>query len=337
MASFRKIALSIVQNGAARIPSKFLQQLANQKLILPFYHAISDKDCPHIKHLYSVKGRQAFIDDLDFLLKYYRPIGYPEFRSLKLNNEQPKEPSFLLTFDDGLSEYHDVIAPILLEKGIPAICFLNSGFVDNKNLFYRYKASLLVDEIKKEPRLKEKLSSVFNNGKYIVQNILSVNYQNKSILDEIAGLIGFDFKKFLAESKPYLSSDQIRSLINQGFHFGAHSIDHPRYAYLGLEEQLRQTKESMQFIQEQFSLDYKLFSFPFADDQVSSQFFTKIQEAGIADFTFGTAGQKKDPIFNNFQRIPFEKSNYSAATIHNFELLYYLIKAPLFKNTVRRK
>ena len=37
-----------------------------------------------------------------------------------------------LTFDDGFRELHDVVAPILLRKGIPATFFVNSAFIDNK-------------------------------------------------------------------------------------------------------------------------------------------------------------------------------------------------------------
>ncbi len=329
---------TIIDNiGVNIIPPKFIQKLSNQRLILPFYHIISDEECPHIRHLYSVKGVQAFINDLDFLLKYYKPIHYNEFKELIYLKKQPEKPSFLLSFDDGLKEFHDIIAPILIKKGIPAICFLNSGFIDNKDLFYRYKASLLIDKITKNPKLNKCVSEQFKNSQNVIRSILSVKYQNKEILDEIAKLVEFDFKYFLSEHSPYLSRDQIQSLINQGFYFGTHSIDHPEYQYLDIKEQIRQTKESMQFIEEMFSLDYKIFSFPFTDYNVSRDFFTQIQRDEIADNTFGCAGQKKDSIANNFQRIPFEVSNHSAKKIHNAQLFYYLLKMPFGKNIIRRK
>lgn len=333
MAGFRNITIQSINKGANIIPPTLLQKLSNQRLILPFYHTISDEDCPHIKHLYSVKGVQSFVNDLDFLLKYYKPIDYNEFQELSRNQSLPKQNSFLLSFDDGLKEFHDVIAPILLKKGIPAICFLNSGFIDNKDLFYRYKASLLIDKINKNPKIFKKFSSQFKDA----QSLLSIGYHNQNILDEVALQIDYDYNHFLTNYQPYLTTNQIKSLIQKGFYFGAHSIDHPVYQELAIEEQIRQTKQSIQSISEMFSLDYKIFSFPFTDYNVSNNFFSRIFDEKIADHTFGSAGQKKDSVPNNFQRIPFEISNYSARKIHNAELFYYLLKIPFGKNIIKRK
>lgn len=336
MAGFREKFIYGVNKGIGIIPTNLLQKVSNQRLILPFYHVVSDEEMPHIKHLYPIKGVRAFINDLDFLLKYNTPIDYNEFQELSRNNKQPDKPSFLLSFDDGLKEFHDIIAPILLQKGIPSICFLNSAFIDNKDLFYRYKSSLLIDKIQREPGLISNIQTLFGGSPKIVQNILSISYQNKELLDELAIMIEYSFNDFLTNYSPYLNSEQIRSLINQGFHFGAHSIDHPEYQYLELQEQLRQTKESLQYICNRFSIGYKIFSFPFTDYNVSKKFFNHIKSNDIAENTFGCAGQKTDIIPNNFQRIPFEMTDLSGKQILNSELLYYLLKMPFGKNIIKR-
>jgi len=318
------------------LPANLLQKVSGQRLILPVYHAISDEEMPHIKHLYTVKGVKAFINDLEFLLKYFTPVDYIEFRELIRNNKQPDKPSFLLSFDDGLREFHDVIAPLLLKKGVPAICFLNSGFIDNKDLFYRYKASLIIEKINKETGLIHKIPHLSGVSQKNVRNILSITYKDRQLLDDMVNLIGYSFNDFLVKHSPYLNSQQIRSLIDQGFHFGSHSIDHPEYKYLELQEQLRQTKESIDQICKMFSIDYKAFSFPFTDNNVSIEFFNQIKANQIADHTFGCAGQKRDIVPNNFQRIPFEMTNLSGKQILNSELLYYLFKVPFGKNIIRR-
>jgi peptidoglycan/xylan/chitin deacetylase (PgdA/CDA1 family) len=303
---------------------------------LPVYHAISDDEMPHIQHLYTVKGTKAFINDLDFLLKYYTPVDYNEFQELSLRGMKPDKPSFLLSFDDGLKEFHDIIAPILLQKGIPAICFLNSAFIDNKHLFYRYKSSLLIDKIKKEPGLVSRIRTLFDGSQKFVHNILSINYQNKDLLDELAKIIDYNFNDFLLNHAPYLNSNQITSLIDQGFHFGSHSIDHPEYQHIDLKEQLRQTKESIEFICKRFSIDYKAFAFPFTDYNVSKCFFHNVNTNNIVENTFGCAGQKRDVISNNYQRIPFEMTNLTGKQILNSELVYYLLKIPFGKNVINR-
>jgi peptidoglycan/xylan/chitin deacetylase (PgdA/CDA1 family) len=336
MTGFRDKFINSISKGVDCIPTSFLQKLSNQRLILPFYHTISDEEMPHIKHLYPVKGVKAFIKDLDFLLQNYTPIDYYEFIELSGTHKQPKKPSFLLSFDDGLREFHDIITPILLQKGIPAICFLNSNFIDNKDLFYRYKSSLLIDTLKKAPHLNKRIQKLFAGSQNNTVNILSIKYQNKDLLNELAELMDFNYNDFLLKQSPYLTSNQIKTLLKQGFYFGAHSLDHPEYQFIDLKEQVRQTNECIQNICSHFSINYKIFSFPFNDYKVSKEFFRKIKESNIAENTFGCAGQKKDIVPNNFQRIPFEMKGLSGKQILNSELLYYILKMPFGKNLIDR-
>ncbi len=323
------------------IPLQHLARITGQGCILPFYHLVSDEEVIHIKNLYRVKSVEEFEDDLDFFLKNYEPVDFHEF----ISDKKVKKNRFLLSFDDGLREFYDVVAPILKRKGVPAICFLNSGFIDNKELFFKYKASILIENLKtskfssaKEKELKNWFQTkglAYNNH---FQSLLSVNYQNKGILDELATLLDVCFPEYLLQQKPYLETGQIKELIAQGFHFGAHSIDHPFYAKISEEEQFRQTKQSIDEITSLFKLDYRLFSFPFSDYGVSKSFFEKIFDAvhPVADITFGTAGIKKDTCFYNKQRIPVENGNYTAKEIIYAEYLYYICKAFLGKNVIKR-
>jgi hypothetical protein len=91
MAGFRKNFKRIASKGAGVLPTSFLQKVSNQLLILPFYHAISDAEMPHVKHLYAVKGVWAFTKDLDFLLKHYTPIGYNQFLEITSSQRRPQE------------------------------------------------------------------------------------------------------------------------------------------------------------------------------------------------------------------------------------------------------
>ncbi|NPA68002.1 MAG: polysaccharide deacetylase family protein [Chlorobi bacterium] len=127
--SFFKI-ISLI---ALIIPTKVLIRLSGKKIIYPFYHIVSDNPPPHIKHLYPVRNIKQFEKDLDFLEKHFSASGFPP---------KDKNNLFVLSFDDGLSEIYNTVAPILKKRKIPAIFFLNSAFVDNKNIFNNYVSSL---------------------------------------------------------------------------------------------------------------------------------------------------------------------------------------------------
>lgn len=115
-----------------------LQRAARRFVVCPYYHTVSDTPLPHIRPLYRHRTIAEFKADLDWFLAHYTPIRWDEIDDY----ERAQKPAFCLTFDDGLKEFYTVVAPILEEKKIPCVCFLNSAFVDNKALMFRYQEAL---------------------------------------------------------------------------------------------------------------------------------------------------------------------------------------------------
>jgi peptidoglycan/xylan/chitin deacetylase (PgdA/CDA1 family) len=335
------MAFNFLPAMAQMLPLNGLIRVTGKRIIFPFYHLVSDDEVPHIKHLYKVRTSREFIQDLDFLLKHYKPININDYLESLRTGKPLSGNCFLLSFDDGLREFHDVVAPILRQKGIPALCFLNSAFIDNKDLFYRYKASLLIDRLP-QARDQEGVKNWFqkNGLPFTVdyRGLLKVTYKNRHLLDEFAEKAEVKFDEFLIKQRPYLDSEQISSLIQEGFAFGSHSIDHPEYRFLEETEQIRQTSESLRIIKETFGIREKLFCFPFTDFGVKKSFFDQVFNPlqPIADLTFGGAGLKNDSIQRNIQRIPFEGTSLAARQILGTEYHYYMIKAIFGKNIIRR-
>ncbi|MEI7595310.1 MAG: polysaccharide deacetylase family protein [Bacteroidota bacterium] len=327
------------------LPLQVLINSTKKRTILPFYHVVSNEDLIHIKHLYEIRSIKAFENDLDFFLKYYSPIDYQTFKNQTENATPFKKNQFLLSFDDGLREFHDIIAPILIKKGVPAICFLNSGFIDNKDLFFRFKTSILIEKLisfQKSNKNQNIITDWFSEKQLSFSNnyksLFSINYLNKHYIDELADILEVDFNEYLQKHKPYLNTNQINALISQGFEFGAHSIDHPQFSLLKENDQLIQIEQSINDICSKFNLNYKTFSFPFSDFGVSKRFFETIFNSNkpISDLTFGCAGLKNDSCKKNIQRIPIEINRFSAQDVVRGEYLYYIFKAFLNKNTIFR-
>lgn len=292
-----------------------LIQKTGHHIILPFYHLVADVTPSHVKHLYTARSIDKFNEDLDFLLNNYEAISLAQLIELTKSEKKTDKKYFHLSFDDGLSEFYSIVAPILKERNISATVFLNSDFIDNKELFYRFKASLLFDQLKDK-------------------NLLGITYKDNDKLNEIAVNNNIDFDAYLLEKQPYLTSIQIKELIKQGITFGAHSKNHPLYKELTVDEQIIQTKESIETISTQFDLAYKVFSFPFTDDGVESIFFEQIENN--VDLTFGCAGIKDDAAKNHLQRIPMEQDK-NAKDIIKEEYLYYLMKQKVGKHKITRK
>jgi len=310
-------------------------------LVVPFYHTVSDTPLPHCKHILSVKSVAQFENDLEYLLRHYTPIGVSELLQ-HISDEKPiLKPSFFLTFDDGLSQLHDIIAPVVLRKGVPAAFFVNTAFIDNKALFYRFKISLLIEaeQHKRIPNSRmlqlQKLLQKENKRYKTLSDLLDLHFHNDALLDELAAILDCDFTAFLKQEKPYLSTEQVDSLIKQGFEVGSHSEDHPLYFAISSEEQIRQTIAGVEFINRTFHVPHRLFSFPFTDEFISLSFFQQI--APHIDLSFGTAGLKQDVVKTNIQRISMEVSGMTAQQILEAEYLYYAFKKPFHKNFICRK
>lgn len=310
------------------LPIQTYISLTGQKVVFPFYHTVDDVVPAHIKHLYRPRTTKEFEQDLDTLLSTYNPISLEE-----LNAGNVTKPSFLLTFDDGLSEFSQIVAPILLRKGIPAVNFINTDFVDNKKLFYRFKESLIVEQMGKHPEYPSTLAKILEcNENEVKRKVLDLGYSDQRLLDRCAEMTGLSFDKYLKEEKPYMTTEEIKSLERQGFRFGAHSTDHPLYSKLTIQEQIEKTKSSIEQMSNILEHDTKAFSFPFTDAEVSRDFFAKCG----AEITFGTAGIKHDSITTNYQRIPMEEGEMSCKSILASEYAYFAFKALLNKNYIQR-
>lgn len=246
------------------------------------------------------------------MLKYFEPMHPDELENLP----SIQKNKFLLSFDDGLKEMFEIVAPVLKQKGIPAIFFINSDFTDNKKLFYRYKVSVLIHKLKLSAAEKKRF--------------LNFKYADIKEIDQYAEKNGIDFYAFLKNQQPYLSTMQIKKMSADGFIFGGHSIDHPQYSEISIDEQIRQTKESIQFVKQITGQEKNYFAFPFTDEGVNEQFFIsmhRIRDLNLR-YTFGTAGLRQ-PGDMHLQRIPMEIKNYSANQILNSEYRWYMIKKML--------
>lgn len=320
------------------LPVHFLMKLAKKRNISLFYHFIKDDKEKLTNNLYKVKNITQFLEDIHFLKKYFTSITVDDFTKGNYKNKY----TFFLSFDDGLSNFYHVVAPILKKEKVHAINFLNSNFINNQELFYRYKVNFLIDFLLKN-KLNQHQKKQFCNQlelkKFYKKNVISelktLNIHHTNRINYLLKIVHFSQNEYLINEKPYLTTYQIKDLLKQGFQFGGHSMNHPKYKNISLQNQIEETITSIDEIVSNFELENKYFAFPFSDNGVTNEFFCKIKTKVNA--TFGTDGLKDEDINFHFQRIPMEyKSVYSAETIIKGELIYYLFKKMLRKHKSNR-
>ena len=322
----RKFPRFISKQIARLLPEKLLFKTGTP-IFLPFYHVVSNKNLPYILN-YPYRNSTQFEKELDYYLKYFKPVPL----NFLIENPVSNEKVFHLSFDDGLQECADLIAPVLLKKGIPATFFVNSGFADNQALFHRYKASLILSELTTNPDSNAK--SILKDYGLNNENILQASIAQVDVLDEAANILGINFSEFLKIQKPYLTTEQIIKLKEQGFSIGAHSKNHPEFWKISEEEQLSEVKQSINWVVEKFNPAIKTFSFPFTDSGVSLNLLQKLKSDNICDLIFGTAGLKQDECKTHFQRYPAEQPGSFKLNLKS-ELVYFKLRKIIGKATVK--
>ena len=289
-----------------------IQKKDNHPPTIVLYHTIENHQ-PSFITGYKVKSVDAFREDLEFLLKHYKPVSLEE-----ITRQTNQKDSIHFSFDDGLKSCYTNIAPILKEKGIPASFFINPTFVNNDKIYHRFTYELLKTS-------ESNLSSKYRN------------YENSKSLEEIAKSKGFDIEEWSLKNNPYMTLEEIKSLHNDGFLIGGHSMDHPEFYKISFEEQYKQIEKSMEWVNEHINPSIKAFAFPYTDHGISNKLLEKAKNKNIIDISLGTAGLKHDVFPSHFQRIPMEpKSLNTAIQIFKYEHFYYKIRAILGGNTVHR-
>ena len=321
------------------LPLNLLRNLSGVNPLIVNYHIVSDEILPHIKHIYKFRTRKKFEEDLEFLRKHYEPIDLYTFLESRQNGRKLPKNSLLLTIDDGLKEIYSNMAPILQEKKFPATIFLTKEYIDNISLGYDHKKSLLIEKLAtlKTNEVEEvlKQTGLLTNEKNTVEKlIIDIRYKNRTLVDKIAELISLDFNQYLTEKSPYVTSNQVKQLIDQGFTIGGHSIDHAPFKELSIDEQIHQVIESVDFVCNSFGLNYRVFAFPYWDAGISTEFFNKL--TGNIDATFGTQGLLRDSSALNNQRIGFERFQQSVKRILKVHYVRKLVYQALNQDIIRR-
>jgi peptidoglycan/xylan/chitin deacetylase (PgdA/CDA1 family) len=359
-------------SGAAALGIEWLKKKSPLNILIPFHHLVSDEPVPAIERLYSFKNSRQFEEDLDYLLRHFKPVSVSDIIDREKSGIPFKDQRFLLTFDDGLRQVYEVVAPILWRKGVPAALFVNPSFVDNKELFYDLKKGLLLDKLagfaglavqppdtsrltgypsRLPPGLRplEQIlaeagnifGQVFFSCAELETAVRSIHYLNKGLADKLGCLLELDFESFRREKKPFMTKEEIKTLAGKDFFIGAHSIDHPLYSLVGLQEQLRQTLESVDWVAGIFGQSYRIFAFPHVDTGVSHGFFQQLMGAETSpsalDLILGNSTGMMEKHPRVLHRFIGENPAIPAEKMVKAVLAYSILRKNLGKSYVKRQ
>lgn len=264
--------------------------LLQRTLVCPVYH-IARNDTPvWWNGRYSIKSPQQFERELDLLLGFGSPISLDDLLNWQ-NGRSIRPKGWFLSFDDGYRELHDVIAPILRRKGIPATFFLCSSLIDNQRPFFEDVAGFVADRFSKVSQATQSavLRALRDLGLTLSQ-LLKSRLPRWEAMDMVTELLVIDIQQWLINEQPYLTGAHVTSLLHDGFHVGAHSVDHPLFSEISPADREAQLRICMQTLTTRFPGVSRVFAFPYGEFGMSGKELLELQHAGEISMCFGTRG-----------------------------------------------
>ena len=250
-----------------------------------YYHVVSnEKKSYQFSHL----SITDFESQIDFFKKRYKIISLKHAvnrakKGLSLSNY------LSITTDDGFIENFTNIAPILLRKKVTATFFLIENCIDNQDLMWRNKLLYIINKSDKNiEALVESLAFKFDI-KPIKKSENILDWAEKywpmdmkevlsDFLWEISDLENLD--DFLGKKTPYMSTNQIRVLLDNGFDIGIHTKSHPFCNKLEFEDLSEEIIESSRRLGLKFNRKVNFASYPFGvrpSHNLETKLFTESQ------------------------------------------------------------
>ncbi len=310
-----------------------IRPFLRRRLTSLFGHIVADTPNPLTAEIYRAPTIAEFRQSLDFLQERFEFVSLPEVVAhFRDGAPLPDYPAFL-SFDDGLRETADVIAPILKARGIPATFFATARAMDNRYLFYGHRRSYLLTSIRISgisPASRGAIGAVLGlsgpepSAESICQALrrFSVHLPDDCArVDECATAMKVDWQDVLNAERPFLTAQQARALQSDGFSLGAHGTDHTKFAHLDDTDRRRDLRRSLDFMADTFGLDDIAFAFPHSHKGVTRQWMSQqLKDDARLSIFFSTANYApNDRVMVN--RVCFDRPAGTAAALDIGEIL----------------
>ena len=319
-----------------RVPLRVWQHLFPKDVIGPSYHVVADTDLPHIKY-YPYKNSQRFEADVVYAKEGQRLMRYDDLVRCRRHGNQAVANAIFFTFDDGLVECFDVIRPILLKHKADAAFFIPSDFIDNQTLFFETQVSLclgavevLSDELAAElvtsleiviPSQAAAVGAVANTAVRRLQNarlrsartqshkalllhLLAFEQDDAPSIDQMCESLGVDPVAYFEAQRPYMTTEQLRQLVSDGFTVGSHGVAHLRMQRMSTEEMEREIVTSCDIVRQVTGQARVPFAFPYSGEGINRRFLADLlARYEFIELFFDTGGFCSDAPFivNRFQ------------------------------------
>ena len=217
---------------------------------------------------------ERFRRDLEALRKVFEIVPLTKVVEFNLGMHAPQIPYLAVTFDDGFNLCRKEVLQILDQLKIKATTFVITSCLDNRNLMWRNKLSVIraaVDEevyLTKYNELMTKLDYLqITRGDQLMAATENWDMSRKDEwADELWKRCGLPpLENYLDEHRPYFTWEGLSDWIACGHSVGFHTHTHPFCSRLRPEDMEREIFKPAIQLKERLGLAPLPFSYPFGD------------------------------------------------------------------------
>jgi peptidoglycan/xylan/chitin deacetylase (PgdA/CDA1 family) len=244
-------------------------------------------------------SRAEFCSQLDRLCSAREPIDWATLYAWTTGTRNVPDRSFLLTFDDGLLDHAEVVAPILEGRGLRGVFFVPGAILAAHNMLPAHMIHVLLSRLK-DVEFTEELHRgllAVAGGREWARRLRDLVDAPEGSLDDIEGRRLYHYestararlKFFLTMTIPialrndvvaslftrhvgssqrwarhwYLSWDDLVRMRSKGHTIGGHGDAHEPYSRLTPDERRRDLLRTAAILREGLGHDLRPFSFPY--------------------------------------------------------------------------
>jgi len=232
----RQGAFHLAAETLWRMPSRF----RFARLFGPWYtlrsvvfHNIAAQPSPFTKGMRVDSSPEQFEAKLKFLSKHYTPVRLGDVLADEGGHTLPPR-AILVTFDDAYASVAEIAAPLCVQYGVPAVFFVNAGFLGNHRLAPDNLVCYVANEMGMKPinraaqDVRRERWPMLGSMDEVFSGLFPAfsPAEREMFLNVLAREARLDPGRLAAEAKLYLTKEQLATLASHNFEIGNHTHTH---------------------------------------------------------------------------------------------------------------
>jgi peptidoglycan/xylan/chitin deacetylase (PgdA/CDA1 family) len=229
----------------------FERKMRQGLTVLMYHRVLPDPMCVDYPLKQLAMPQSAFREQVKWLADHCRVLPVAEAVAQRTACSNSAPPVVSLTFDDGYSDSHDVVAPILEEAGVRGTFFVVADAVRSQRLLWFDRAALLwlsapramlvttVQDVLGRAQAKGIPMSTMGDW---IRMMKDVDPESRSQI--LAQLREPPVPESWTARFRCMTVEEVTALHRQGHEIGSHTLTHPILPQLGDAELLRELRQS---------------------------------------------------------------------------------------------